>query len=117
MSSRSKNEGKKPDVAPAMIVFCLDEVVEVFQDSFAGCGYAYGENGTEGWIKLCQWTSDEEKDRTILHELIHRIDDLMKIGLNEAQVSKLENGLFQVLKQNNWIRPMYGQKRREKESK
>jgi hypothetical protein len=37
---------------------------------------------------------------TLLHEIIHHVDDKLTIGLKEVQVDRLATGLYQVLKDN-----------------
>ena len=37
---------------------------------------------------------------TLLHEVIHHLDDKLGIGLKEAQVDRLAVGIYQVLKDN-----------------
>jgi len=38
---------------------------------------------------------------TLLHEILHHLDDKLKIGLGEKKVTLLSAGLFQVLSDNN----------------
>jgi hypothetical protein len=37
---------------------------------------------------------------TLLHEIIHHLDDKLSMGLKEAQVDRLAVGIYQVLKDN-----------------
>jgi hypothetical protein len=40
---------------------------------------------------------------TLLHEVIHHLDDKLGIGLKEAQVDRLAVGIYQVLKDNKLV--------------
>lgn len=46
----------------------------------------------------------DKKQSVFLHELIHCVDVLMRIGLEEKQVEQLENGLYMVLKDNDLLK-------------
>jgi hypothetical protein len=51
-------------------------------------------------IKLANKYSDNQMKCTLIHELVHAVDDLLGIDLKEEQVVKLGNGLYQVIKDN-----------------
>ena len=55
-------------------------------------------------IRLCNDLDRDKMESVFLHELIHCIDTLFRIGLTEEQVNQLEAGLYMVLKQNNLLR-------------
>lgn len=46
----------------------------------------------------------QEKEETLLHEILHHISNSMEIGLNEKQVSRLSACLYSVFRENgiNW---------------
>ena len=46
--------------------------------------------------KICQSVAEA----TFLHEIIHHIDAVYGIRINESQVRRLSEGLYQVLKDN-----------------
>lgn len=43
---------------------------------------------------------EEQKKATLIHEIIHGIDDLFGIGLKEEQVEALGHGIYTVIKDN-----------------
>lgn len=43
---------------------------------------------------------EEQKKSTLLHELIHAMDEIYSIGLKEKQVKKLGNALYMLQKDN-----------------
>lgn len=45
-----------------------------------------------------------KRAKTFIHEVIHAIDDKYKVGLSEAQVLKLEEGIYRVLRLNKWLK-------------
>mgnify|MGYP003149548934 CR=1 FL=1 len=47
-------------------------------------------------IELERNCSDTKKEETIVHEVIHAIDDSLEFGFNEEQVCSLANALFQL---------------------
>jgi hypothetical protein len=60
---------------------------------------------TENTIELSRKCDDQKVEHqymacTLLHEIIHHLDDKMIIGLKEAQVDRLAVGIYQVLKDN-----------------
>lgn len=55
-------------------------------------------------IRLCNDLDRDKMESVFLHELIHCIDSIFRIGLTEDQVNQLEAGLYMVLKQNNFLR-------------
>lgn len=44
--------------------------------------------------------SEEQKKATLLHEVIHGLDEIYSIGLEEEQVKKLGNALYMLQKDN-----------------
>lgn len=44
--------------------------------------------------------SDKQKEATLLHEVIHGLDEMYGIGLKEKQVDKLGNALYMLIKDN-----------------
>lgn len=51
-------------------------------------------------IRLGKQYSDEQKKVTLIHEIIHGLDDMYQIGLSEKKVSKLGVALYQMIKDN-----------------
>ena len=47
-------------------------------------------------IELERNCSDTKKEETIVHEVIHAIDDSLELGCDEGQVCALANALFQL---------------------
>lgn len=45
-------------------------------------------------------SSDEQKKATLIHEVIHGLDEMYGIGLKEKQVEKLGNALYMLLRDN-----------------
>lgn len=43
---------------------------------------------------------EEQKKSTLLHELIHAMDEIYSIGLKEKQVKKLGNAFYMLQKDN-----------------
>lgn len=61
----------------------------------------YGQiNYLEQTITLSNASSLEQKKATLIHELIHGIDEMYSIGLKEKQVEKLGNGIFMLIRDN-----------------
>ena len=60
---------------------------------------------TANCIELSKKCMDDHVDEqymaaTLLHEIIHHLDDKLSMGLKEAQVDRLAVGLYHVLKDN-----------------
>lgn len=51
-------------------------------------------------ITLNRAAKDEQAEATLLHEVIHGIDELYNIGLKEKQVEKLAVGLYMLIRDN-----------------
>lgn len=51
-------------------------------------------------ILLNSDSSEEQKKATLIHELIHGMDEMYKIGLSEEQVEKLGNAFYMMLRDN-----------------
>jgi hypothetical protein len=51
-------------------------------------------------IRIDRNMTTEDKRETLLHEIIHGLDEFMKIELDEDQVRKLGAGLAMVLEDN-----------------
>lgn len=45
-------------------------------------------------------SKEDQKKATLIHELIHAIDEMYQISLNEDQVDKLGNGVYMMIKEN-----------------
>ena len=55
-------------------------------------------------IQLNRNTSDERKQETLVHELIHLVLDFTKVELEEDDVGRLGHGLYAILKENGLLR-------------
>lgn len=59
-------------------------------------------------ITICSRMNNDVKNSTLLHEIIHGIDNAVGTKLTEEQVEALASGLFAVCKENgidtNWIK-------------
>ena len=51
-------------------------------------------------ILLNSDSSEEQKKATLIHELIHGMDEMYKMGLSEEQVEKLGNAFYMMLRDN-----------------
>lgn len=61
----------------------------------------YGQiNYLEQTITLSNASSLEQKKATLIHEIVHGIDELYGIGLKEKQVEKLGNALYVLIRDN-----------------
>lgn len=55
-------------------------------------------------IYLNERFNKDQQNETLLHEVIHGIDEFMNIGLTEDQVERLGKGMYLVLKENNLLK-------------
>lgn len=61
----------------------------------------YGEADLDsGEIRIGDWLCESHARSTLLHEIVHFIDDDLELGMTEEQVGGLAQGLFQVLRDN-----------------
>lgn len=51
-------------------------------------------------IILSKQSSDEQKKATLIHEIIHGLDDMYRIGLKEKQVEVLGNAVYMLIRDN-----------------
>lgn len=51
-------------------------------------------------IRIDEQYSAEQKKATLIHEIIHGLDDMYQIGLGEKKVSKLGVAFYQLIKDN-----------------
>ena len=62
---------------------------------------AYGRHHPEKLvIQIADDLAQGQAVSTILHEILHALDFLMKLGLDDNQVQRLESGLYQALTDN-----------------
>lgn len=54
------------------------------------------------WVDTC--APEQQQEATLIHEIIEFIDRAMEIKLEHKQISCLESGLYQVLKDNHLLR-------------
>ena len=55
-------------------------------------------------IQLNKNTSDDRKQETLVHELIHLVSGFLNIEIEEDDVGRLGHGLYAVLKENGLLR-------------
>lgn len=68
-----------------------------------GDGEFYGRcNHGTNTIIINDSYSKEQREATLLHEVIHVVDNYAGLDLSERQVKGLANMLYQVIKGNNW---------------
>lgn len=58
-------------------------------------------NTKTGIIYIDESLNQDIKDETLLHEVLHVIDDNLKLNLSEEQIIRLSTGLYCILKENN----------------
>jgi hypothetical protein len=58
----------------------------------------------EQYIEISTKYPIECQQSTLLHEIIEVINDLNELGLKHRQISALETGLWQVLKENGLLK-------------
>lgn len=64
-------------------------------------GDLYGQvRFLEEIIVLNAAASDRTKEATLVHELVHALDDMYRINLEEEQVEKLGNALYMLISDN-----------------
>lgn len=51
-------------------------------------------------IYLNSESLEEQKKATLIHEVVHGLDDMYGIGLKEKQVEKLGNALYMLIRDN-----------------
>lgn len=66
-------------------------------DSFGGCDFA---NGT---IYCSKDIHQDLQESTLLHEILEALNYHLELGLKHPQITALEAGLYQVLKDNGII--------------
>ena len=57
--------------------------------------------GRYSQIYLNSDVDEQEKESTLVHEVIEAINQLQAIGLKHNQIKGLETGIYQVFKENN----------------
>lgn len=55
-------------------------------------------------IRIDESLTDEQKVSVFFHEVLHAIDQMMCIDLEEKQIVQLERGLYMVLKENDLLK-------------
>ena len=58
----------------------------------------------KGVIRILESYFPESKSRTLLHEIIHILDDDLDLDLTEQTIRRLTSGLYQVLKDNSLLK-------------
>lgn len=65
------------------------------------CGDLYGQiHYLPEKILLNSESSQEQKQATLIHEIIHGLDEMYCIGLKEKQVEKLGNAFYMLVRDN-----------------
>lgn len=70
-------------------------------DSFGGCDV------TKGIIYCSANVSGNLQESTLLHEILEALNYHLELGLKHPQITALEAGLYQVLKENGIIKPIF----------
>jgi len=61
----------------------------------------YGEADLDdSEIRIGDWLCESRARATLLHEVVHFIDDDLGLGMSEEQVAGVAQGLFQALRDN-----------------
>ena len=55
-------------------------------------------------IQLNKYSTDQRKQETLVHELIHLVLDFLKVELDEDDVGRMGHGLYAILKENGLLR-------------
>ena len=77
--------------------YTVEEIINLHD----GVGDLYGQiHYLPEKILLNTDASEEQKKATLLHELVHAMDEMYGIGLKEKQVDKLGNALYMLQKDN-----------------
>lgn len=78
-----------------------DYKVKFVSDLNDGSKVLYGQvKWDEEIIELNQEVCENQKKCTLLHEVIHAIDEMEDIGLTEEQIVKLGKGMYKFIKDN-----------------
>lgn len=75
----------------------IQEVVKDKEDAGDYSGYCY-MNGQTIWID--DTMSREQKERTLVHEIIESIGHILAIRLKHRQIEALEHGIYYVFQNN-----------------
>ena len=54
-------------------------------------------NRRNGEIGIESTLEGERRDRTLLHEIVHQIDDSYGVGLSDENVDRIGNGIYEFL--------------------
>jgi len=77
----------------------VDEIEDDIHESQFRARVLFKENK----IKILNSYSCQDKFRTLLHEIIHILDDNFKLELEESTIQRLASGLYGVLKDNQFL--------------
>ena len=77
--------------------------VKIFSGKFSD-DKAGRVEGQKNMIYLNADYVQSKQESVLLHEVIHELDWLNGLGLNEKQIDSLTEGLYQVLKDNKLIK-------------
>lgn len=80
------------------------ELVEEIKDDIHSPDYRGIALIKQQKIKILNSYKVDDKFRTLLHEVLHIIDDDYKLELPEDTVRRLGSGLYEILKNNNLLR-------------
>jgi hypothetical protein len=58
----------------------------------------------ENKILILDSYGSDDKFRTLLHEMIHIIDDDYNLDFKEETIRRMTTGLYQILKDNNFLK-------------
>lgn len=72
------------------------ETVPAFEDSMQ-----MGECDDSGIIKIHHALMSDMREKTILHEIIHAVENQLDLNLSETQVKGIATGLYCIYRENN----------------
>jgi Zn-dependent peptidase ImmA (M78 family) len=55
------------------------------------------------YINIKKSLPKENQILTLLHEVIHIVDDMLLLEMKEKQITALASGLYQIVKSNQWF--------------
>jgi len=84
------------------LVYKIGALAQESEDDYYGRGFAFNQ-----WIKLSPRISQECKEETLFHEIIHLIleqQGFREESKDEKLISVLSAGIYQVLKDNKLLK-------------
>lgn len=78
------------------------DIAVKYVDTFIGADQIGECDVCGGEIIVTATLKEDIKNETILHEVIHCVDEMLSIGLSEEQVNRLSVGLYAVYRENGF---------------